>query len=214
MRPASARRRATGSASAACSPTSISTVVLDLVVANGHIDDTVRNIRGNVGYAQPPQLFLNQGNGTFRDVAATGGRAASRSRGSAAGSPCGDFDRDGDVDLLMTTNNGPAVLFRNDQTAGNRSLRLRLVGTKSNRDAIGATVPHLPRRHVAVAHGEERVELSLAVGAAGDVRRRHSATASIAWSITWPSGRTEEFKDVATGKAYDCVEGKGISETR
>ena len=59
---------------------------LDLVVANGHIDETVRNIRGNVGYAQPPHLFLNQGNGTFRDVAADAGRS-SRSRGSAAASP-------------------------------------------------------------------------------------------------------------------------------
>ena len=60
---------------------------LDLVVANGHIDETVRNIRGNVGYAQPPQLFLNQGNGTFRDVAPAGGRRRSRSRASAAASP-------------------------------------------------------------------------------------------------------------------------------
>ena len=50
----------------------------------------------------------------------------------------GDFDRDGDLDLLITTNNGPAYLYRNDQTAGNRSIRFRLVGTKSNRDAIGA----------------------------------------------------------------------------
>src|SRR5204863_2755517 len=46
---------------------------LDLIVANGHIEETVRNIRGNVGYAQPPHLFLNQGRGVFRDVAATSG---------------------------------------------------------------------------------------------------------------------------------------------
>ena len=58
---------------------------LDLVVANGHIDETVRNIRGNVGYAQPPHLFLNQGNGTFRDVAAAAA-PTSRSRGSGAAS--------------------------------------------------------------------------------------------------------------------------------
>src|SRR5207342_1199 len=113
--------------------------LLDLVVANGHIDETVRNIRGNVGYAQPPHLFLNQGNGTFRDAAAEAGREFAQPR-VGRGLACGDFDRDGDVDLLMTTNNGPAVLFRNDQAAGNRSVRLRLIGTQSNRDAIGATV--------------------------------------------------------------------------
>ena len=112
---------------------------LDLVVANGHIDETVRNIRGNVGYAQPPHLFLNQGNGAFRDVAATAGGGFAQPQ-VGRGLACGDFDRDGDVDLLMTTNNGPAVLFRNDQLAGNRSLRFRLIGTKSNRDAIGASV--------------------------------------------------------------------------
>ena len=114
--------------------------LLDLVVANGHIDETVRNIRGNVGYAQAPQLFLNQGgNGKFRDVAGElgGGFDAPKvGRGLAYG----DFDRDGDLDLLLTTNHGPAYLYRNDQTAGNRSMRFRLVGTKSNRDAIGAVV--------------------------------------------------------------------------
>ncbi len=119
---------------------------LDLVVVNGHIDDTVRNIRGRrrLRAAAAP-------------LPAT--RAAARSRTSpprpaptfarprvGRGLAYGDFDRDGDVDLLITTNNGPAVLFRNDQLAGNRSLRFRLVGTKSNRDAIGAARPDLPRR--------------------------------------------------------------------
>ena len=62
------------------------------------------------------------------------------SRKSDAAWPMADFDRDGDLDLLLTTNNGPAYLYRNDQLNGNRSIRFRLVGTKSNRDGIGATV--------------------------------------------------------------------------
>ncbi len=110
---------------------------LDLLVANGHIDETVRNIRGNLGYAQSPQLFLNDGHAKFRDVAPEVGTAFAESR--ARELACGDFDRDGDVDILMTTNNGPAYLFRNDQTSGNRSIRFVLTGTKSNRDAIGAS---------------------------------------------------------------------------
>jgi enediyne biosynthesis protein E4 len=190
---------------------------LDLVVANGHIDDTVRNIRGNVGYAQPPLLFLNQGNvnqggAAFREAAgqAGGGFAQARvGRGLAAG----DFDRDGDVDLLMTTNNGPAVLFRNDQKTGNRSLRLRLTGTTSNRDAIGATVRIFHdgmSQSRMVKSGSSYLsqsELPVTFG----VGKRDRVERVV---ITWPNGRTEEFKAVATGKAYDCVEGKGISERK
>ena len=111
---------------------------LDLAVVNGHIDDTVRNVSG-VGYAQPPQLFLNRGKGTFVDVASEIGGGFSQPK-VGRGLAYGDFDRDGDLDLLITTNDGPAYLYRNDQTAGNRSIRIRLVGTKSNRDAIGACV--------------------------------------------------------------------------
>ena len=112
---------------------------LDLAVANGHIDETVRNIRGNVGYAQPPQLFLNNEHGNFHDVAAEIGEGFAQPK-VGRGLAYGDFDRDGDLDLLLTTNNGPAYLYRNDQLAENRSIRFRLVGTKSNHDAIGATV--------------------------------------------------------------------------
>src|SRR3989442_1588230 len=87
---------------------------LDLAIANGHIDDTVRNIRGNVGYAQPPRLFLNQGNGTFRDVTGEAGPDFSRPQ-VGRGLAYADFDRDGDLDLLLTTNNGTAYPFRNDR---------------------------------------------------------------------------------------------------
>src|ERR1700687_5727580 len=111
---------------------------LDLAVVNGHIDDTVRNVNG-VGYAQPPQLFLNKGKETWVDVAAAVGGGFSQPK-VGRGLAYGDFDRDGDIDLLIATNNGPAYLYRTDQTAGNRSIRIRLVGTKSNRDAIGASL--------------------------------------------------------------------------
>jgi enediyne biosynthesis protein E4 len=181
---------------------------LDLVIANGHIDETVRNIRGNVGYAQPPHLFLNLGNGAFRDVAADAGREFAQPR-VGRGLACADFDRDGDVDLLVTTNNGPAVLFRNDQRSANRFLRFHLKGTTSNRDAIGATVR--------IFHGgtsqsrlvksgssylsQSELPVTFGVGARDSVDRV---------VVSWPNGRTEEFRNVATGKSYECVEGKGI----
>ena len=182
---------------------------LDLVVANGHIDDTVRNIRGNVGHAQAPHLFLNQGNGRFVDVASAAGAGFANPR-VGRGLACGDFDGDGDVDLLMTVNNGPAVLFRNDQTAGNRSLRFRLVGTQSNRDAIGASVR--------IDHGGSSQSRTVRSGSSYLSQSELPVTFGVGSrdrvdrvAIVWPNGRTEEFKDVATGRAYVHVEGKGIA---
>jgi hypothetical protein len=181
---------------------------LDLIVVNGHIDETVRNIRGNVGYAQPPHLFLNQGNGTFRDAAADAGREFAQPR-VGRGLACGDFDRDGDVDVLVTTNNGPAVLFRNDQRAGNRSVRFHLRGTTSNRDAIGATVR--------IFHGGTSQSRLVKSGSSYLSQSELPVTFGVGTRdridrvvVSWPNGRTEEFKNVETGKAYDCVEGKGM----
>ena len=184
---------------------------LDLVVANGHIDETVRNIRGNVGYAQPPQLFLNNGKGVFHDLAGEAGAQFVQSK-VGRGVACGDFDRDGDTDVLITTNNGPAYLYRNDQSSGNQSVRFRLIGTKSNRDAIGAEVRiecgGMAQSRLVKSGSSylSQSELPVTFG----VSKRDRVERVV---ILWPSGRTEEFKNVAAGKAYECVEGKGISES-
>ena len=181
---------------------------LDLAVANGHIDETVRNIRGNTGYAQAPQLFLNQGGGKFRDVAdGTGGgfEAPKVGRGLAYG----DFDRDGDLDLLLTTNNGPAYLYRNDQTSNFRSIRFYLTGTKSNRDAIGATVRifhegQTQSRMVRAGSSYlSQSELPVTFG----LGKRERIDRVV---IDWPSGRTEEYKDLRAGRCYKCLETQGI----
>ena len=184
---------------------------LDLIVANGHIDDTVRNIRGNVGYAQPPHLFLNLGNGKFQDVAgAFGGDFAAPRVGR--GLAFADFDLDGDVDLLLTTNNGPAYLFRNDLRSGNRALRLRLTGTKSNRDAIGAIVRihSNGQSQMRTVRGgssylsQSELPLTFGVGKSDRIDRI---------TVEWPSGATQEFKNISTGKAYELIENKDLNET-
>jgi hypothetical protein len=184
---------------------------LDLIAANGHIDETVRNIRRNVGYAQPPHFFLNEGKEGFHDVAPEIGADFAKPK-VARGVACGDFDGDGDVDVLITTNRGPALLYRNDVTNGNRSIRFRLVGTKSNRDAIGATV------HVFTPEGTQsrmvksgssylsQSELAVTFG----VGRRDAIDRVV---IEWPSGRVEEFKGLRVG-AYVCTEGAGISSRK
>jgi hypothetical protein len=183
---------------------------LDLIAVNGHIDDTVRNIRGNVGYAQPPQLFLNDGGRRFRDASTAVGKGFSQPK-VGRGLACGDFDRDGDIDVLLTTNNGPAYLYRNDQTSGHHSVRFRLEGTESNRDAIGAVVK------ISVAGTTQsrmvkggssylsQSELPVTFGTGKSDRIDRVV-------IQWPNGRVEDHKDVAAGRSYQCREGKGMAK--
>jgi enediyne biosynthesis protein E4 len=182
---------------------------LDFVVANGHIDETVRNIRGNVGYAQPPALFLNYGKDMFRDVASEVGASFDRPK-VGRGLAYGDFDRDGDLDLLLTTNNGPAYLYRNDLQNGNGSIRFRLVGTKSNRDAIGAVIrvfaAGLTQTRV-VKSGSSYLSQSELPVTFGLERHDHIDRVE----IDWPSGRNEEYKNLAAGRSYVCMEEKGIT---
>jgi enediyne biosynthesis protein E4 len=181
---------------------------LDLAIANGHIDETVRNIRGNVGYAQPPQLFLNNGKGSFRDVTAEIGDSFAQAK-VGRGLAYADFDRDGDLDLLITTNNGPAFLYRNDQNSGNHSIRFHLVGTKSNRDAIGGVVriEHAgASQSRMVKSGSSYLSQSeLPVSFGLGMRDRVDRVV-----LQWPNGAIEEYKNLSAGKAYECTEGKGI----
>ncbi len=185
---------------------------LDLVVANGHIDDTVRNIRGNVGYAQPPHLFLNLGNGKFQDAVGTSGGDFAAPR-VGRGLAFADFDRDGDVDLLLTTNNGPAYLFRNDLSSDNRFLRVHLTGTKSSRDAIGAVVRIYHRGETQMRTvragssylSQSELPLTFGVGKADRIDRL---------TIEWPSGATQEFKNISTAKSYELHENEALTDAR
>ena len=181
---------------------------LDLVAVNGHIEETVRQIRGNVGYAQPPHLFLNDHHGGFRDVAGSVGAGFDTPK-VGRGCAFGDFDRDGDLDLLVTTNQGPAFLYRNDIANGFRSLRLRLTGVKSNRDAVGAvarvsTPDGTQSRMVKTGSSYlSQSELTLTFG----LGKRDSAQRVL---VEWPSGLKQEFPAVRAG-AYQCTEGQKLS---
>lgn len=182
---------------------------LDFAVANGHIDETVRNIRGNVGYAQPPRLYLNAGKGQFRDISTQLGGDFDKPK-VGRGLAYADFDRDGDLDLLLTTNNGPAHLYRNDLLNGNHSIRFHLEGSKSNRDAIGAVVRIFHNgmmQSLMVKGGSSYLsqsELPVTFGLG-----KHDSIERVV--MEWPSGRTEEFKNLSTGRGYKCVEEKGIN---
>lgn len=179
---------------------------LDLIAVNGHIDDTVRNIGRRPSHAQVPHLFVNERGDRFRDAAPElGGDFATPK--IARGLALGDFDRDGDLDLLITTNGGPALLYRNDLPAGNRSIRFTLEGRKSNRDAIGA-VAHVfdatGRQTQMVKSGSSYLSasalpLTFGLGTQKEIQRA---------VIYWPSGQTQECGKLAGGASYRWVEGE------
>jgi len=186
----------------------------DVFVANGHIDPDIQRVQANVKYAMPPHLFRNMGKGNFQEVTKSMGAAFAAPR-VGRGAAYADIYNDGRLDILMSTNGGPAVLFRNEATgeATNRSLRLKLVGTKSNRDGIGATA------HVTTADGTQTEmmrsgssylsasELALTFG----LGRQDKANKI---EIRWPSGQIDRLSNVAVGQTITVTEGKGITASR
>jgi len=181
---------------------------LDLLVGTGHIDESISRARHEVTYAQAPHLFVYEPNGGYRDVATEVGGGFATPK-VARGAAYGDFDNDGDLDILLTTNNGPAYLYRNDVATGLRSLRVRLIGTKSNRDAIGAIVKFeagdLAGSRMVKSGSSflSQSELPITLGLG---RRDHIDRLT----VLWPSGRTEEYRSLKAGSRLEITEGKGL----
>jgi hypothetical protein len=186
----------------------------DVFVANGHIDPDIQRVQANVKYAMPPHLFRNMGKGKFEEVTKSVGAAFSTPR-VARGAAYADVYNDGRLDVLMATNGGPAVLFRNETAvaSANRSLRVKLIGTKSNRDGIGAIV-----RVTAAGETQTQMmrsgssylsanELVLTFGLA-----QHDKAESV--EIAWPSGQVDHLTNATVGQTIVATEGKGITANR
>ena len=181
---------------------------LDIFGANGHVADDIATVQPTITYAEPPHLFRNAGQKKFEDVSTRVGAEFARAS-VARGAAYGDYDNDGDLDIVITANNGPARLFRNDGTV-NHALRVTLNGSASNRDAIGAKV-----RVVRVAGHPvtgmvktgssylSQSELPLTFGLGATTR-----VGGI--EVTWPTGRTERLPGVAGDQRITIVEGKGV----
>ncbi len=133
----------------------------DILAANGHLEEEINRVQPKVTYKQSPLLFRNLGKGKFQSVAATLGPDLSRPI-VARGAAYGDLDNDGDLDVVITTNDGPAYVFRNDGGNRNHWLRVRTVGTKSSRDGLGAVVRVTSAGGQAVVDGAQRLLLLLA----------------------------------------------------
>jgi hypothetical protein len=168
--------------------------LVDLFVLNGHPFEPINKVIPETTYAEPPFLFENTGKG-FREVAALHGAPLKRSylgRGLAAG----DIDNDGDSDLLLLNAGEPPVLLRNDGGNRNHWVGVKLVGTKSNRDGIGAKVT------IKTREGQRTKQLlgGTSYCAASDLRMLFglgSQEKIDALSVRWPSGQVTIAKDVA-----------------
>jgi enediyne biosynthesis protein E4 len=186
----------------------------DILLCNGHVYPEVEQLKTEAGYAQRKLLYRNLRNGRFEevtDLAGPGVTTPSASRGAAFG----DFDNDGDIDVVVNTVNGLPQLLRCDSTSGNNCIKVKLIGTKSNRSGIGArvictsTMPGegKPFRQIdEVRSGgsylsQSDLRLHFGLGKAGKVE---------ALEVRWPSGQMDIVKEVAANQCLYVKEGLGM----
>lgn len=180
----------------------------DIFVANGHIENEIEKIQKRIKYKQPPHLFHNVKSGSFEEANNSVGPAFTTPR-VARGAAYADIDNDGDLDLLITTNGGAAVLFRNDGGNQNQSLRVRLRGTRSDRNGIGAVVR--------VKYGAEEQWQMLRSGSSYLSQNelvltfglgQHSSVSSL--QVEWPTGQVDKLSNVAAGQTITVQEAGGM----
>lgn len=183
----------------------------DIFAANGHVSDDISVVQPQVKYMQPPHLFRNKGKKKFEEATPRLGRALQRAivgRGAAYG----DFDNDGDLDLLIMANNGPARLLRNDNGNQNDLLRVKTVGSRSNRDGIGARVTLKTAAGAKLTSvvktgssycSQSELPLTFGLGKADPAK-------GMTLEIAWPSGQTDIIQDVKPNQSITVQEGKGI----
>jgi hypothetical protein len=180
----------------------------DIFAANGHIDEDIGRVQPKIQFKQPALLFRNAGSGKFENASAAVGPDLTRPV-VARGAAYADYDRDGDLDVLVTTNHGPAYLYRNDGGNANNWISVRLTGSRSNRSALGAVVgveSASGKQWQTVHSGSSycsQSDLALTFGL-----QRDSVVNAI--EVIWPSGARQRFTEIATRQFLAIHEDKGI----
>jgi len=180
----------------------------DLFIANGHVYAQIANKKLHVTYRQPKVLYRNLGNGRFEDVSAKAGPAL-RTENLGRGCAFGDFDNDGNVDVIINNLDGPPTLLRNDASNKNNWIMFKCVGTRSNRSAIGTRIRITSGDHNQIDevmsgssyYSQNDFRLHFGLGRASKADRV---------DVTWPSGAKESFTDLSANQLYVLEEMKGI----
>ena len=185
----------------------------DIFLANGHVADDINKVQPKITYAMAPKLFHNDGKKKFSEATKKAGKPFQKPI-VARGTAYGDFDNDGDLDIALATNGGPAYLLRNDGGNQLRFARFRMQGMASNRDGIGAKVtvflPDGSKQWQMVHSGssycsQSELPLTFGLGRNEKIDRVE---------IEWPNGKIEKLANLAVNTLYLIKEGNGIAESR